>query len=252
MDALRILAVEDNPADFRLLREYLSADPATRFELVNAQTLQEALASLSEGAFDAVLLDMNLPDSMGLSGLDRIIAHSPTVPVVVLTGQQDAATGDLAIAHNAQDYLVKGQIDSAVLVRSIRYAIERNKARETAQRLVAEVDRRAAELQQANEALEKSRLAALNLMDDAIQARNQAERSRAELASAAQALRENEQQIRRQVEELRAANEDLSRFNRVAVDRELRMVQLKKQVNELCEKAGIPPRYRLDFMEKSQ
>ena len=61
--------------------------------------------------------------------------------------------------------------------------------------------------------------------------------------------RRAEEEIRRHAEELRVANEDLASFNRVAVGRELRMVELKKQVNELCVKAGLPPRYDLDFEE---
>jgi len=86
---------------------------------------------------------------------------------------------------------------------------------------------------QSEMALDGSRRAALNLMEDAITARKQAEQAGAELA--------------RRVEELRAANADLARFNRAAVDRELRMVQLKKQVNELCEKAGLPRKYKFEF-----
>ncbi|OGV73185.1 MAG: hypothetical protein A3K19_30135 [Lentisphaerae bacterium RIFOXYB12_FULL_65_16] len=130
MDALRILAVEDNPADFRLLREYLSEAPATSFEVVGAPTMREALELLSAGGFAAVLLDLGLPDCTGLAGLDRIAASAPTLPVIVLTGLQDSATGLLALSKNAQDYLVKGKIDGDALARSIRYAIARKRAEE--------------------------------------------------------------------------------------------------------------------------
>ena len=78
-----------------------------------------------------------------------------------------------------------------------------------------------------------SRRAALNLMDDAVMARQQAEQAAAMLVQ--------------QANELRSSNEDLARFNSAAVDRELRMVELKKQVNELCLKAGLPPEYKMEF-----
>ena len=175
MNPLRILAVEDNPADLRLLAEYLRGDPASRFEVVGAQTMREALDLLSAGGFEAVLLDLNLPDCTGLDGLDRIGARSPLLPIIVLTGLGDAATGLLALAKNAQDFLVKGKIDGDVLTRSIRYAIERSKAQEAARQQNAELDKRAVELQAANAALQDSRLAALNLMQDAIEDRKRAE-----------------------------------------------------------------------------
>ncbi len=175
MNPLRILAVEDNPADLRLLSEYLRGDPAARFEVAGAQTMREALELISAGGFDAVLLDLNLPDCTGLDGLDRIGAHAPLLPIIVLTGQGDAATGLLALAKNAQDFLVKGKIDGDVLTRSIRYAIERQKAKEVVRQQNAELDKRAGELQAANVALKKASLSALNLMQDAIEDRERAE-----------------------------------------------------------------------------
>ena len=103
-------------------------------------------------------------------------------------------------------------------------------------RAAIDLQRSAADLQAANATLRESRVAALNLAKDAVEARQQAERAEAE--------------IRRHVEELRVRNEELARFNRVAVDRELRMVELKKQVNDLCVKAGMPARYKVDFEQE--
>ena len=156
MDVMRILAVEDNPADFRLLKEHLGEDPAVPFEVVGVQTIREALDLLPAGDFAAVLLDLNLPDSTGLAGLDRIVAGAPALPVIVLTGLKDIAMGLQALSRNAQDYLVKDRIDGDTLVRSIRYAIERGKARETAHRQNVELEKRAATIEHARQEWERT------------------------------------------------------------------------------------------------
>ena len=125
-DTLRILAVEDSPADFRLLKEYLRE--MTNAEIVHAVTLKEALGVLSTGHFAVVLLDLNLPDSTGLKGVAKILETRSATPVIVLTGTDDEKTGLQALSLNAQDYLVKGTIDGPSLTRSIRYSIERARA----------------------------------------------------------------------------------------------------------------------------
>ena len=161
MKPLRILAVEDNPADFRLLLEHLSEVPSAQVEVAHATTLQEALQRLAAEEFAAVLLDLNLPDSHGLEGLETIVGINPRPAVIVLTGADDADTGLRALAKNAQDYLVKGKIDGNALVRSIRYSIERNKAEQTALQLNVELSKRSADIEAANKSLEASRLAAI-------------------------------------------------------------------------------------------
>jgi PAS domain S-box-containing protein len=187
-DALRILAVEDNPADFRILSEHLRDGHLMDFEVVQAGTLQEALQLLSAGRFSVVLLDLNLPDSHGLESLEKVIGMRPMPPVIVLTGMESEEMGLLALSKNAQDYLVKGKINSDILIRSIRYAIERNRADEAVLQLNAELEKRAAELRDVNETLDAARIRALDLMNEAIEARRQADSDRNRLEAIMEAL----------------------------------------------------------------
>ena len=127
---MRVLLVEDNPGDARLLREILAEVGAHRFELTHHTTLAAALNRLSEGGIDVVLLDLSLPDSDGLDTFARAHSQAPGVPVVVLTGLPDDALAAAALREGAQDYLVKGRADPELLVRSMRYAMERQQAEE--------------------------------------------------------------------------------------------------------------------------
>lgn len=127
-ETLRILAVEDSQADFRLLIEQLKEVTSVRFEIEHAEKLKDALSLCTEKKFDVVLSDLNLPDSRGLDTLEKICLSNPALPVIVLTGLDDEQTAVLAAEKNAQDYLVKGQIQGSLLLRSIRYAIQRKKS----------------------------------------------------------------------------------------------------------------------------
>ena len=127
---IRVLLVEDNPGDARLLREILAEAGAHRFELTHHTTLAEALAELSEGGIDVVLLDLSLPDSNGLDTFVRVHSEAPGIPIVVLTGLADETLAAGALREGAQDYLVKGRVDPDLLVRSMGYAIERMRAEE--------------------------------------------------------------------------------------------------------------------------
>lgn len=127
---IRALLVEDNPGDSRLIREMLTEARGATFDLKYADRLQAALEQLSEGGIDVVLLDLGLPDSKGLETLSKTYAQAPKVPVVVLTGLHDETVGVQAVNRGAQDYLIKGQINVSLLVRTVRYAIERKQAEE--------------------------------------------------------------------------------------------------------------------------
>ena len=127
LQPIRILLVEDNPGDARLLREYLADAGAARFELAHVQGLGEAVERLHTSAFDVVLLDLSLPDSQGLETLRGVHAEAPGLPIVVLTGLDDETQSVLAVQQGAQDYLVKDRVDANLLVRSLRYAIERHR-----------------------------------------------------------------------------------------------------------------------------
>src|SRR4029077_18664374 len=104
-----------------------------------ADRLSIGLERLAEAPFDAVLLDLSLPDSQGLDTLVRLHAAAKDVPIVVLTGIEDEALGVRLIQAGAQDYLVKGYVTGPLLVRSLRYAAERKRAEEELQRTLGQV-----------------------------------------------------------------------------------------------------------------
>jgi signal transduction histidine kinase len=124
---MRILLVEDNDDDALLIRETLSE---TALEIERAERLSTALERLATGGLDAVLLDLSLPDAHGLDTIDRVLSQASGVPIVVLTGLNDEVAAVKAVERGAQDYLIKGQVDGHLLVRSLRYAIQRHKAEE--------------------------------------------------------------------------------------------------------------------------
>ncbi len=125
----RVLLIEDNPGDARLLREMFDEQGARGTELTIMQSMSEAEKYLAENAVDIVLLDLGLPDAQGLAAVRRAHAAAPRVPLVVLTGMDDESLATQALQEGAQDYLVKSQIDSygttRGLVRALRYSMER-------------------------------------------------------------------------------------------------------------------------------
>ncbi|GAA4606214.1 serine phosphatase RsbU (regulator of sigma subunit) [Actinoplanes octamycinicus] len=127
---LFLLLVEDDLGDAVLVREYL-VDGDLDARLDHVGTLTEAMAVGYEP--DCVLLDLHLPDGQGLDALRRVLRRWQHAAVLVLTGLNDAATGSAAVAAGAQDYLVKDQVDAAVLARTIRYAVQRKRV-QTAER----------------------------------------------------------------------------------------------------------------------
>jgi signal transduction histidine kinase/DNA-binding NarL/FixJ family response regulator len=131
--AIKVLLVEDNPGDARLLREALAESSGGRFELAHVERLAEALRRLDEEAFAIVLLDLSLPDAQGLETVLKVHAHVSHLPLVVLTGMENDELAAEALRKGAQDYLVKGAADGDLLARSIRYAIERKHAEEEIQ-----------------------------------------------------------------------------------------------------------------------
>jgi len=128
-DLIRVLLIEDNPGDARLIRDTLAQMELPRFELAHVDRLATGLARLAQDDVDVVLLDLSLPDSQGLATLVECQANAPRVPIVVLTGLADEATALKALQQGAQDYLVKGKGNDS-LARVLRYAIERQRLQE--------------------------------------------------------------------------------------------------------------------------
>ncbi|HWO39824.1 MAG TPA: EAL domain-containing protein [Candidatus Acidoferrum sp.] len=126
-----LLLVEDNPGDARLLREMLNEAGAHETEMTQAESMREAEWHLTRGSFDIALLDLGLPDAHGLEAVRRARAVAPRVPLVVLTGLDDESLATRALQEGAQDYLIKGQIETRGLLRALRYAIERKAMEET-------------------------------------------------------------------------------------------------------------------------
>lgn len=137
----KILLVEDNPGDARLLQEALAEAGSSRFEMAHVERLSEALRRLSEERFDVILLDLSLPDGQGLDTVVSVRQRAPVVPIVVLTGLVDEELAVKALREGAQDYLVKGQVDGNLLARAMRYGIERKRAEEEIKASMVELEK---------------------------------------------------------------------------------------------------------------
>jgi len=134
---MRILLVEDNPGDARLL-EFMLMEALPDYTLAKASSLGEATASIREQEFDIILLDLSLPDSESKRTFWQVYAEAPTVAIVVMTGLDDEAFASELVQAGAQYFLVKGSVDARWLSRAMRYAIERKRAEERL-RLAAQV-----------------------------------------------------------------------------------------------------------------
>ncbi len=142
---VNVLLVEDNPGDAELIGDLLAETGAT-FELSHVSRLSAALEYLGQKSASVVLLDLFLPDSFGLVGLEKIVRAAPMLPVIVLTGLDDEGIADRALQEGAQDYLLKGQIDQRLLMRALRYAIERKRVENSLRYYTLQLEARNEEL----------------------------------------------------------------------------------------------------------
>lgn len=134
---MRVLLVEDNPGDARLL-EFMLIDALSEYTLAKAQSMAEAVAHIRTQDFDVILLDLSLPDSESQRTFWQVYAEAPGVAIVVMTGLDDEVFAAELVQAGAQDFLVKGSVDARWLARAMRYAIERKRAEERL-RLAAQV-----------------------------------------------------------------------------------------------------------------
>ena len=127
---IKILLIEDNPADMLLLKESLHSDPLADFHITVAELLKHGLEKLAGEGFDILLLDLGLPDSQGLETFESAHTQYPNVPIIVLSGMTDDLTALQAVQSGAQDYLVKGPTGWNLAPRAVRYAIERHQSQQ--------------------------------------------------------------------------------------------------------------------------
>ena len=127
---LKVLLIEDNAIDARLIQIMLSDAGSGIFQLERAERLSSGLKRLASGDIGLVLLDLSLPDSQGLDTFSRLYTESRGIPIIVMSGLDDQTVAVTAVHEGAQDYLVKGQVSGQLLVRAMRYAIERKRTAE--------------------------------------------------------------------------------------------------------------------------
>ena len=131
INSLKILLIEDNPADADWIEEILIEEKLAGLQLNHVNRVKEGLKSLSQDCFDAVLLDLSLPDSQGIDNITMVKQQAPELPIIVLTSLNDQNIAIQSVREGAQDYLIKGSFEKELLIRSIRYAIERQKTEAT-------------------------------------------------------------------------------------------------------------------------
>lgn len=156
---IKILIIEDNPEDLRIIEEMLKEVENPAFELHSSKRLSDGLKCLVRDGFDILLLDLSLPDSVGLDTFSSVYEQAPEIPIVILSGFDDEEMAIRAVSEGAQDYLVKGHVTSPLLSRSISYAIERKLIEDELIRhryyLNELVEKRTEELEKANKYLQE-------------------------------------------------------------------------------------------------
>jgi len=144
---VKVLLIEDNPGDARLIELMLADEAPGLFETEWVQDLRSGRGRLNEGRFGLVLLDLSLPDSHGLDTFLQLQAIAPQLPIIVLSGSRDTTMALQAVHEGAQDFLIKGQVDGQLLVRAMRYAIERKSLTEQLAHYASELRSKNAQLE---------------------------------------------------------------------------------------------------------
>lgn len=129
-ELISVLLVEDNNGDARIVQDALTDSARVRFRLERAERLSSAVHRLAKESFDIILLDLSLPDSWGLDSFTKLRDSAPQTPIMVLTGLDDETLGVMAVQQGAQEYLVKGHSTGPLIVRCLRYALQRHRLKE--------------------------------------------------------------------------------------------------------------------------
>lgn len=138
-DATKILLIEDNPGDARLVQEELSDVMDFFFDLAIAEKLSAGIEHIEQNKIDLVLLDLSLPDSSGIDTFLKLSNIAKNIPIIVLSGLKDEILAETAISKGADDYLVKGEIDSTILVRTIKNAISNQRHKQELNKLSSKI-----------------------------------------------------------------------------------------------------------------
>ena len=136
---IKVLIIEDDEGDAELICRFLSKAENIYFDTERVDLMSTGVDLLAKNNFDVILSDLGLPDSVGVETLVKLHNRYPDIPMIVLTGLNDENTALAAVQKGAQDYLIKGRIDTSQLIRSIRYAMER-------QKLITELEKRLKEI----------------------------------------------------------------------------------------------------------
>lgn len=130
MESYKVLLVEDTVAEACLIMDMLASSRAAHYEVRHVQRFGDAMPHLAAGGYDVLLLDLNLPDSRGLEGFKSAYRRAGSLPIIILTNDQDEEVAARAVREGAQDYLIKREVTPTLLSRAVRYAIERNRSEE--------------------------------------------------------------------------------------------------------------------------
>jgi len=152
---LSILIVEDDLDDLFFIRRILEKSESCIIRIEHAETLSSALVKLDPFSFDVILVDLFLPDSLGIESFEKIHEKMPDVPIIILTGANDEELAQKTVSKGAQDYLIKGEVHGGLLLRAIQYAIERNNSEIRLQKVIADLKHIKEELLHTNETLEQ-------------------------------------------------------------------------------------------------
>lgn len=139
LKTVNLLLIEDNPGDANYLRALLTENRKLEFNIKRANRVAEGLELIRQGGMNIVLSDLHLPDSAGMETVQQVRAAARDIPIIMLTSLDDEEFAAQAVHAGAQDYLVKGDVDAVIMIRAIRYAIERKKLENDRERLIGDL-----------------------------------------------------------------------------------------------------------------